>query len=97
MVAFVAPQGELATAPEDHGALIVIRLVQPENEFEDIDAGVPMNRIVERLVQFWKAFAPILVIPLGKDVSARLEQSWKALPKILVIPLGKDVSARVVH
>ena len=51
MVAFVAPQGALATLPSAHGTLIVARFVQPENAVESIEVGVLWNVMLVSEVQ----------------------------------------------
>ena len=97
MVALVAPQGALATAPSAQGTLIVVRLVQPWNEFERIELGVPSNVSEVKLPQSQKAILPIAVIPEGKLVKANFLQEEKALLPITVIPEGKAVKDKLLQ
>ena len=75
MVALVAPQGAPETAPSAQGTLIVVKLKQFENELFLMVVGVPSNVSEVKLEQPLNAFFPILVIPLGNEVSANFLQS----------------------
>ena len=74
IVALVAPQGAFATAPSDHGTLIVVKLSQLLNAVELIVVGVPLNVNVVKLEQLEKALEPIFVRLSGKLVNAKLVQ-----------------------
>ena len=78
MIAFVAPQGALATVPSAQGTLIVVRFVQSEKALEAILFGIPLNVSVCRLVQPLNADLPILVIPFGRELRARWVQPLNA-------------------
>lgn len=90
----MAPHGEFATAPSDHGTFISLILVQFLKAVALIDVGVPRNRMEVSPTQSINALGPIDVTPDGISVIDISEQLLKALAPITVKPDGNSVKRK---
>ena len=73
---------------------MVLRLVHPAKALVPM-VGEPRIVRVVRLVQFWNAPLPMLVMLSGSEVNARLVHISNAFAPILVNPEGRLVRLRL--